>query len=101
MPSYDEMKKILGEVDRKFEERDRRRAEDRRKELDKMGLKPFEADKSQKYCDHPNTMENSTATLFWVIGMIISLLFNYGWVLCIIETIIWFKFITRHSRHGG
>lgn len=49
-------------------------------------------------CDHPNTPENSTVTIFWIVGMIISLLFKGGWALCILETIAWWKFITRHNR---
>jgi hypothetical protein len=47
--------------------------------------------------DHPNTMENGTATFLWIVVMIISILFKGGWVLCILETIIWWKFITRHN----
>lgn len=49
-------------------------------------------------CDHPNTPENSTVTIFWIVGMIISLLFKGGWALCILETIAWWKFITRHKN---
>lgn len=49
-------------------------------------------------CDHPNTMENSTATILWIVAMIISLLFKGGWALCILETIAWVKFITRHDK---
>lgn len=48
--------------------------------------------------DHPNTMENSTATIVWIVVMVISLLFKGGWALCILETIIWWKFITRHKE---
>lgn len=49
-------------------------------------------------CDHPSTMENSTATVLWIVAMIASLLFKGGWVLCILETVAWWKFITRHNK---
>ena len=49
-------------------------------------------------CDHPSTMENSTATVLWIVVMIISLLFKGGWILCILETIAWWKHITRHKK---
>lgn len=49
-------------------------------------------------CDHPNTPENSTVTIFWIVGMVITLLFKGGWVLCILETVAWWKFITRHNK---
>ena len=49
-------------------------------------------------CDHPNTMENSTATFLWVVVMVVSILFKGGWILCVLETIIWWKFITRHNK---
>lgn len=47
--------------------------------------------------DHPSTMENGTATFLWAVAMIVSLLFNGGWVLCILETIIWWRFISRKT----
>lgn len=47
--------------------------------------------------DHPNTMENGTATTLWIVIMIISLLFNGGWILCILETVVWWRFINRKN----
>lgn len=48
-------------------------------------------------CDSPGTMGNGAATFFWVVAMVISALFKHGWALCILETIVWWKFITRHK----
>lgn len=48
--------------------------------------------------DHPNTMENSTATFFYVIVMLVGSIFKGNWVIWIIATVIWAKFITRHDR---
>ena len=98
MPTYKEMREILDKSDKEWKERQERRHQARLKELEEMGLKPF--DESQvppERCDHPNTIEDSTATFFWIVGMVISLLFKGGWILCIIETIIWLKFITRYK----
>ena len=74
------------------------------KELKDKGLEPqFDEDGNptvpppKQTWDHPNTMENSTATVLWIVAMIISLLFKGGWALCIVETIIWWNFITRHK----
>ena len=49
-------------------------------------------------CDHPNTMENSTATLLYLIVMIGGVIFKARWLIWIIATIIYFKFITRHKK---
>ena len=54
-----------------------------------------EREKMLKEIEKPGTMDNGTATFFWLIAMIISLLFKGGWILCILETIIWYKHITR------
>lgn len=99
MLSYEEIRKTLDEVDDKFKERDKQRAKARREELEAKGIR--RVDDSQipkKHCDHPNTIENSTATFFWVVAMVISLLFHGGWMLCILEMVVWLKFITRHNE---
>lgn len=99
MLSYEDQKKIFDEVNKKFEEEEDKREQERLKELEKRGIVPPDSSTyPKKYCDHPNTMENGTATFFWIVAMIISILFKGGWVLCILETITWWKFITRHNK---
>jgi len=49
-------------------------------------------------CDSPYTMENSTATIFYIISMAIGTLFNARWFIYIIATIIYAKFINRHNK---
>ena len=74
-------------------------------ELRKKGIEPmFDEDgnslvppKKPTY-DHPNTMENSTATILWIVVMIVGSIFKGNWMIWIIATVIWFRFITRHSR---
>lgn len=98
MPSYDEMRIILDKIEKERNEREERRCQARLKELEDMGLKPFDPNQCPKQrCDHPNTMEDSTATVVWVVAMIVSLLFKGGWILCILETIVWWRFITRYK----
>lgn len=98
MPSYEEMRKIFDEVDKKFEERDKKREEERRKEVEAMGLTYINGDKPQKeHYDHPNTMENSTATIFWIASLVVGALFKGAWIIWIVSTVIWWKFITRHN----
>lgn len=48
--------------------------------------------------DHPNSLENDEATLAWIVVMIISAFFKGNWIIWIVATIIWRKYITRHKR---
>lgn len=89
------------------EEKERKRQYNRMwmEDLRKQGIEPtFDEDgkslipPKKETWDHPSTMENSTATVLWIVAMVISLLFKNGWVLCILETIVWWKHITRHNR---
>lgn len=48
--------------------------------------------------DHPNTMENSSATILYIIVMAVSIIFVDGWIVWIVASIIYFRFITRHKR---
>ena len=56
-------------------------------------IKDFHGD-----CDHPDTMENSTATVLYILVMIGSLIFNDFLLMWIVASIIYFRFITRHKR---
>lgn len=49
-------------------------------------------------CDHPNTMENSTATIFYIVVMIGGAIFNDRLLIWIVASVIYFTFITRHQR---
>ena len=98
MPTMEEMRKYTEKSKKEREEFEKKLEELRLKELEAKGIKPFdESSVPLKRCDHPNTMEDSTATVVWIVAMIISLLFKGGWALCIIETIFWWKFISRYK----
>lgn len=75
------------------------------KELRDKGLEPmFDEDGNslipakKETFDHPNTIENSTATFFYIVVMLVGSIFKGNWVIWIIATVIWAKFITRHDR---
>ena len=53
---------------------------------------PFEG------CDHPNSLENSEATILWIIVMAVGTIFKGNWIIWIIATVIWWRYITRHKR---
>ena len=48
--------------------------------------------------DHPNSLENSEATIIWIVVMAIATIFKGNWIIWIIATIIWLRYITRHKR---
>lgn len=96
--SHEEIREIFDEVDKKFAERDKKRAEERCRELERLGITPISAPK--KHFDHPNTMENSTATFFWIVSLAIGAIFKSAWAIWIVSTVIWWKFITRHNDKG-
>ena len=52
---------------------------------------PFEG------CDHPHSLENTEATIIWIAVMAIATIFKGNWIIWIIATIIWRKYITRHK----
>ena len=49
-------------------------------------------------CDHPNTMENSTATVLYILVMMGSLIFKDFLLIWVVASFIYFRFITRHKR---
>ena len=99
MLSHGDYRKIFDEVDKKFKEREERLDRERLEELEKKGIVPPDPSTyPKKYCDHPNTMENSTATVLWIVVMLVGSIFKGNWVIWIVATIIWLKFITRHKK---
>lgn len=77
----------------------------RMEELRKQGIEPtFDEDGNslippkKETFDHPNTMENGTATFFWIVVMLVGSIFKGNWIIWIIATVVWARFITRHDR---
>ena len=86
--------------------------EEREKEIDeyiKQNNKKWEEKKSKQMLnyqnqqiqfgnyDHPNSLENDEATIVWIVVMAIATIFKGNWIIWIIATIIWRKYITRHK----
>jgi hypothetical protein len=105
MITFEDMIKEREKHKKEDEEFQRHLRKLRIEELREKGLEPmFDEDgnslapeKKPTY-DHPNTMENSTATFFYVIVMLVGSIFKGNWVIWIIATVVWAKFITRHDR---
>lgn len=51
-----------------------------------------------KNCDHPNSLENSEATIIWIVVMAVGTIFKGNWIIWIVATVIWWRYITRHTR---
>ena len=47
--------------------------------------------------DHPSSLENDEATILWIVVMAIATIFKGNWVIWIVATIIWRRYITRHK----
>lgn len=89
------------ERDREFDEYLRTVEEESRKLYEEAGVKatkPQTADEFFKNCDHPNSLENDEATILWIIVMAIATIFKGNWIIWIVATIIWWRYITRHKR---
>ena len=48
--------------------------------------------------DKPGTMDNGTATIWYIIVMVVGALFYDRWWIWITATIIWWRHITRKAR---
>ena len=53
---------------------------------------------TEDYCDSPYTMEDGTATFFYIITMVIGTLFVDRWLIYIAATFIYIMFKRRHSK---
>ena len=77
-------------------------AETRRKDEEREAQKQIQRQKNAETffenCDHPNSLENDEATIVWVVVMAIATIFKCNWLIWIIATIVWRRYITRHKR---
>lgn len=84
-----EMNEYLKSVDKKCESY-------RSGEFEKRAPKESVEEQFQRY-DHPNSLENSEATIIWIIVMAVGTIFKGNWIIWIVATIIWRRYITRHK----
>lgn len=60
-------------------------------------LRPMTKEEFYGDCDRPNTMENSTATIIYIIVMIVGCIFVDRWMIWIGATVTWLCHIFRHE----
>lgn len=83
-----ELNDFLGEIKKKDDER----------ECQKQVQRQQNADTFFENCDHPNSLENNEATIVWLVVMAVATIFKGNWLIWIVSTIIWRRYITRHKR---
>jgi hypothetical protein len=77
------------------------KTKNRKEELRKQGVNLNAQKYEQPKYDSLYTLENGSATVLWLIVAIGGLIFNDGWMLSLIATIVWFNYITRHMNLNG
>ena len=73
-----------------------------KKEVEERKQKEYEkslkgAECSYVYSDTVNSLENSEATIIWIVVMLVSALFKDGWIMWIVATIMWLSHICRYK----
>lgn len=100
MADYDYLK-MAAEVRKNILEKKKQEEEAHKKELENgnfRNLRASDLPEKEQHFDHPSTMENSTATVLYIIVMLVGLIFNDRWLIWIMASLIYFKFIGRHKK---
>lgn len=87
----EERERELNEFLDEIKKRDEEKGPEKALQKQKVSENPF-----ANY-DHPNSLENSEATILWIVVMAIATIFKGNWIIWIIATIIWRRYITRHK----
>ena len=103
MITCDDMRPYIDKRRREREELDKKCLELRQKELAAKGLKLIEKDDLPQKdfhgnCDHPNTMDDTAATILYIVVMLGGLIFNDRILIWIVATIIYVGFRNRHKK---
>ena len=69
----------------------------RKKGIDPDTIKPIRNKQPHEY-DHPSTPDDGFVTFLYIIAMVGSLIFKDFWVLWILLSVAYGKFITRHDN---
>jgi hypothetical protein len=56
--------------------------------------------KQEPQFDSMYALENDEATVLYVVGMCVATIFRGNFILWIVFTIIWFRYIHRHDKGG-
>ena len=76
---------------------DERKKVDEEKELKVKVQNQQNSERPFDNYDHPNSLENDEATIIWIVVMAVATIFKGNWIIWIIATIIWRRYITRHK----
>ena len=71
--------------------------QDEENERENVVQKQERSENSFANYDHPNSLENSEATIVWIIVMAVGAIFKGNWIIWIVATIILRRYITRHK----
>ena len=88
----EEREKELNDFLAEMKKRDEAKAAEKNARIQIASEDPF------KNCDHPNSLENNEATILWLVVMAVATIFKFNWIIWIVATIIWRRYITRHKR---
>lgn len=81
-----------------LEQSKERRLEEERIEQENKRKRNIEEDKwLYIHAENPNSLENSEATIIWIMVMVVSALFKDGWIMWITATIMWLSHIFRYQ----
>ena len=89
--SAEYQKRLYEKIDQMNKEREKKKQEERQKSAQTP-------EDFFKNCDHPNSLENSEATIIWIVVMAVGTIFKGNWIVWIVATAIWWRYITRHKR---
>lgn len=95
--------KYMIEQHAKYKEEEKKREEEEKKQYyTSLGQAPPKErswqEKMYVDADNPSTMDNGTATLWYIIIMVVGAIFNDRLLIWIIATIIWWCHINRKAR---
>lgn len=97
MSPYEEQMKFIHEAKERDE---KRKAEAVKKWQENCQTNDvgYDVETDKQYWDSPYAMENSVATIFWIVIMAVGIIFKDSWMIWVIATFIWWKFITRNRK---
>jgi hypothetical protein len=106
--------RVMLEYMSKIKQQDKEaKQEEERRRLAELGQEPSKEKSWQEHmyvdADKPDTMDNGTATLWYIIIMIIGAVFNDRLLIWIFATVIWWRHINRkairqkewNKKHNG
>lgn len=85
-------KKFYEELNKKNAEWDKKKQEEKQK-------KSQSPEDFFKNCDHPHSLENDEATIIWLVVMAVGTIFKGNWIIWIVATVIWWRYINRHKKN--